>query len=152
MSSTLNINIIQISAALTGILQSENLHEIPAPSYYKEKTNSDFFKKADVFILAVEGSYKYLDNLNLEESKELLTDTKGVIDEFYQLEESLNEVGSIENEISKIKFKHIYKTLYKFENILHKNVFKNVEIIKTPSDVLDGISKTNRRTLSKLIK
>jgi hypothetical protein len=46
--------------------------------------------------------------------------------------------------------KYLFKALYKFENMLHKVSYKDAIIHKTPLDIVENISKMNRRNLSEL--
>lgn len=107
--------------------------------------------KLDIFILELEGSFLHTEELETKEAEKLLSDTKKISDELYSINEDLKKADYFNEEILNEKFQYLLKTLYKFESKLHKIVYKDVPVVKTSDEILNGISKINKRNLSKLV-
>lgn len=91
MLTNLNINIKQIAEPLVGKSKAKKFSAIKTPSINKKKLSIKFNHKFDVFILAIEGSYSHLKELDKEKSKKLLKDTDKIIEDFYSLDNLLLE-------------------------------------------------------------
>lgn len=150
MIADLNINIKQIAEPLVGKSKAKKFESIKTSSISKQNLSVKFNHKLDVFILAIEGSYSHLNELDKEKSKKLLKDTDKIIEDFYSLDNLLSKKNYLENQDLNKKFKYLFKALYKFESILHKNTYRNVTVNKTPQAVVDNISRINKNTLSNL--
>lgn len=120
-------------------------------SFVKKRFAKKINIKLDAFILELEGSFLHVEELDLQNAEKLLLDTKKIISDLYSINEDLKKEGYFNNEILRKKFQYLLNTLYKFESKLHKIVYKNVPVIKTPDEILNGISKINKRNLSKLV-
>jgi hypothetical protein len=116
-------------------------------SKYAKKLNN----KLDAFILSLEGAFQYTEELNHEKATELLLNTKKTIDNLYAISEDLKKDNYLDDKNISEKFQYLLKTLYKFESKLHQIIYKNTPVIKTCPELLDGISKINKRNLSKLV-
>lgn len=150
MLTTLNINIKEIAEPLVGKPKAHTFDIIKAPPTSKKTLSLKLNNKLDVFILAIEGSYQHLKELDKEKSKKLLKDTDEIVENFYSLDDLLSKKNYLDHPDLKNKIKYLFKALYKFESILHKNTYKDSPINKTSQDIIDNISKINRNTLSKL--
>lgn len=145
MLATLDINIIQIAEPLIGKTENGKFNFITKTSV------SQLHDKLDVFILAIEGACSHLKFLDAKKSKKLLNETNDIIEDFYALDDILSSQNDFSDKDLKEKMNYSLKTLYKFESILHKNVYKNQPVHKAPKDITDKISKINKNTLSKSI-
>jgi hypothetical protein len=120
-------------------------------SFVKKRFAKKINIKLDAFILELEGSFLHTEELEVKDAEKLLFDTKKIINDLYSINEDLKKEHYFDNEILREKFQYLLKTLYKFESKLHKIVYKDVPVIKTPDEILNGISKINKRNLSKLV-
>lgn len=119
-------------------------------SFFKRRFASKLNPRLDAFILSLEGSFQHISELDSNEAKDLLSDTKKIIDDFYLINEDLKKDNYLDDQSLNDKFQYLLKTLYKFESKLHKITYKDSPIVKTPDGILSGISKINKRNLSKL--
>jgi hypothetical protein len=114
-------------------------------SFVKKRFAKKINIKLDAFILELEGSFLHTEELEVKDAEKLLFDTKKIINDLYSINEDLKKEHYFDNEILREKFQYLLKTLYKFESKLHKIVYKDVPVIKTPDEILNGISKINKR-------
>lgn len=148
----LDVDIKQIAAPLVGKHKAEKFAVLKSPISSESDLVLNLTNKLDVIILAVEGSFRHLKELDKEKSKRLLKDTNETIEDFYSFDDLLSERNFFNNQDLKKKVSYLFKALYKFESLLHKNTYKDTPIDKTPPEIADNISKLNKRNLSKLIK
>ncbi|TPG41699.1 hypothetical protein [Flavobacterium pectinovorum] len=120
-------------------------------SFVKKRFAKKISSKLDFFILELEGSYLHVEELDQQNAEKLLFDTKKIIADFYIINEDLKKDNYFDNDSLSEKFNYLFKTLYKFESKLHKIAYKDVAVTKTPDEILNGISKINKRNLSKLV-
>ncbi len=106
-------------------------------------------RKLDTFILTLEGSFQHIEELDIEKASILLNNTKKIINDFYLIDENLKEDNYLGDEKLSAKFQYLLRTLYKFESTLHKITYKDTPVLKTPNEILNGISKINIQNLSK---
>ncbi len=147
---TLDININQIAKPIVKETKDRKFTTIKIPARRKKNLSAELNKNLDVFILAIEGSYKHLKELDQEKIGNLLKDTDSIIDDLYSFDEKLSKKDYLDNNDVKEKIKYLLKALYKFESILHKSKYKNSPYEKTPQNIINGISKLNRKTLLKI--
>lgn len=151
MLTTLDINIKHIAAPLVGEPKAKKFAAIKSSSVSDKKLSFQLNNRVGVIILAIEGAYQHLKELNKEKSKKLLKDTGKTIEDFYALDDLLFEKKYLDNQELKEKIKYLFKVLYKFESMLHKNAYKDTPVQKTSQDIVDNLSEINRTTLSKLV-
>lgn len=147
----LTLDIKQMAGPLVGKTKGIRFATIKTTSAKKEAVGLKLSKKLDVFILAIEGAYQHVKELDEEKATKLLQDTNRIIEDFYSLDDLLLEKNYLSSQELKKKIKYLFKTLYKFESILHKTAYKNTPLNKTSQDIIDGISKINKNTISKLV-
>ena len=119
-------------------------------SFVKKRFAKKINKTLDPFILTLEGSFLHTEELEAHNAEKLLFDTKKIIDRLDKINEDLKKDGYLDDEVLSAKFQYLLKTLYKFESKLHKIAYKDVPVTKTPDEIINGISKINKRNLSKL--
>lgn len=120
-------------------------------SFVKKRFANKMNRKLDTFILALEGAYQHAEELDSQKAEKLLIDTKKIIDDLYSINEEFKKDNYLGNKKLSEKFQYLLSTLYKFESKLHKVTYKDAPIVKTPNEILNGISKINKRNLSKLV-
>jgi len=150
MLTTLDINIKQIAAPIVGESKANKFAAIKSSSVSNKKLSFQLNNRLGVFILAIEGAYQHLKELDKEKSKKLLKDTGKTIEDFYTLDDFLSKKKYLNNQELKEKIKYLFKVLYKFESMLYKNTYKDTPVKKTSQRIVDNLSKINRTTLSKL--
>ena len=120
-------------------------------SFVKRRFAKKINSQLDAFILTLEGSLQHTEELDTQMAEKLLMDTKKTIDDLFLINENLKKDNYLGDKILDDKFQYLSKTLYKFESRLHKVTYKDVPVTKTPDEIVNGISKINKRNLSKLV-
>lgn len=149
---SLDINIKQIAKPLEKETKGRNFATIKIPTNSKKSLDKELSKKLDVFILAIEGSLKHLDEIDMLKSKKLLKETDIIINDFYSFDDKLSKIHYFQNPKIKEKIKYLLKNLHTFESIVRKNTLKEKPVIKTPKKIADDISKLNRKSISKVLE
>ena len=119
--------------------------------FLQKRLKKKLYKDIDNLILAVEGFYPHIKQMELSEAKQLLERTKLVISKLNKIDEDLYKDNYLKDQILKEKYNYMLKSVYKMESILHKEVYKNIPVEKTDEKISKGISDMNRRNMSKLL-
>ncbi|KFF17346.1 hypothetical protein [Flavobacterium hydatis] len=86
-----------------------------------------------------------------EQLENLLIDVNNAIQQITKLDEDFSKVDYLKKSKVHEKIEKILAAFYKIESILHKTKYKNIPIEKTSPKIIEGITKMNRRNMSKLI-
>jgi len=119
--------------------------------FLQNRIKKNLHKDIDNLILVVEGFYSHSKKLTPLEAELLLKSIKRVILKIDKLDENMQEINYLRDDQLKEKFKYMLKSLYKIESIVHKEVYKNVSVEKTPEEILNGTSEMNNLYLSKIL-
>lgn len=119
--------------------------------FIKNKMVTKYNNHLTKFNLALEGALNRIDDLNLEKSKSLLSEMKGIITSLENVEVDLAKANYLDSDDVKQNIKYSLECLYKLESKLHKNVYKSAPIIETEDDLKEGFSKMKAASLDKLL-
>lgn len=121
------------------------------PHFVPVDSLKSFCGQLDIFILSLEGSLYHLDQLNLEDAKELLSSTKKTITELNEVDEELVVGKYFEHQELKEKFGYMLRLMFKIESRLHRMVYRESPRIKTSRSLKDGITKMNALHVKNLL-
>ncbi|NJY64054.1 hypothetical protein HC174_15025 [Salinimicrobium sp. CDJ15-81-2] len=110
-----------------------------------------FCSQLDIFILSLEGSLNHLDQLSLEDAKELLSSTKKTVGDLDKVDEELRSSSYFQHQELKEKFSYMLKLMFKIESRLHRIVFRDSPRIKTSLSLKEGITKMNALHIKNLL-
>lgn len=119
--------------------------------FVKNKMVTKYNNHLTTFNLALEGALNRIDALSIEKSTSLLSETKGIIVSFENIEADLFKANYLDSDEVKQNIKYSLECLYKLESKLHKNVYKNLPIIETDKELKEGFSKMKSASLDKLL-
>ncbi|MGB2528554.1 hypothetical protein [Flagellimonas sp. SN16] len=111
-------------------------------SWYK-KIVSDLITDLDSAILAIEGGMPRIEDLSIEQAKELSVRNSDAIDRLDKIAIKFSHINFFENDEIKNKMKYLQKCLYRMDAKLHKKIYKESEKISTPEELLDGVISLN---------
>lgn len=102
-------------------------------------------------IVALEGYMPHIDDLSPDNAERELLLLNKVAKDIYKLTELFQKVNYFDD--AEIKEKYIYaiKLLNTTESKLHKSVYKSKPRLKTPIEIIEGVSKMNANNMDKLL-
>lgn len=115
------------------------------------KNISKLSKTLDNSILKVEGTHKYLKDLSVESAENMLDNVKETIFKLENEYKVFEKNNFFDKPELKTKYKHLLKSVYKSEAIIHKVAYRNKEIIKIDDTIKKGIIKMNSEFLKKSV-
>ena len=121
------------------------------PRFAPVDSLKSFCSQLDIFILSLEGSLNHLDQLSLEDSRELLSSTKKTIGDLDKVDEELRSSNYFQHQELKEKFTYMLKLMFKIESRLHRIVFRDSPRIKTSQSLKEGITKMNALHIKSLL-
>lgn len=105
----------------------------------------------DSLILTLEGFLPHIETITSETATKELQATKKVLRQIINLSEKFDKANYFDDEKFKEKYLYTLKLLYQTESKLHKAVYKNKPIEKTPNELTDGIMKMNNNYINELL-
>jgi hypothetical protein len=102
-------------------------------------------------IITLEGYIPHIKDLSNDNAEKELFIINKVVREFFEISEKIAKINYFEDVEIKEKYLHAIKLLNTVENKLHKVVYKNKPIIKTPVEIIEGVARMNRQNLDKLL-
>lgn len=105
----------------------------------------------DSLILTLEGFLPHIETLSSEIATKELKATKKVLEQLIKVNEKFEEINYLDDDKFKEKYLHSLKLLYQTESKLHKAVYKNKPVEKTPNELIDGIMKMNNNYVNELL-
>jgi len=119
--------------------------------FIKNKIVAKYNTHLTTFNLALEGALNRIEDLTLEKSTSLLSETKEIIRLIEKVEADLAKADYLDSDAVKQNIKYSLECLYKLESKLHKNVYQSSPIIETDEDLKEGFSKMKADSLEKLL-
>ncbi len=108
-------------------------------------------KNLDVVNLALYGVLNEVKKFDDRKAIEFSSETKSVISKLIKQDTTLRKIDYFDNKLLKLKFKNTLKNMYRIEALLDSIMHKDVVVLKTNPEIIDGVTSSNSRYISRLL-
>lgn len=120
-------------------------------SFFFDKIKERLNKDLDRLIIMLEGYNLRIDELKNDTAVSQLKTVKVVFKELVKAHEKFEKINFMNDSELEDKFSYTLKTIYQTENKLHKVVYRNMPVEKSPQELIDGVMRMNGKYINELL-
>ncbi|MFC7774071.1 hypothetical protein [Flavobacterium sp. GCM10027622] len=120
--------------------------------FFIKRTNKKVIRKLDQLRMAVDSFSSIVDNMSIDQAEKALKEVKEFTKKIITSSEEYKKLNFPEDSRLEDAFKNTLHVMFRYENLLHKRIYKDSPIIKTPENLRNGVMKMNSNNIDRLLK